>query len=209
MGVTSVIRRAFFEAGTEKVTHRSPLVACLRGDLPLRTTARHSSDVKNALKLARDFGYPLIIEDAVEAYVLAEEIAAARIPVILRTVADPHAGGRMAEGGKVALDAAARLHAAGVDLALGTWTDPGHAGPRDAASLAHRFGLPRDAALSAITRDAARILGVGDRVGSLEPGKDADLVAFDGDPLQVTSAVVFVMVDGHVEVTSVLEEPES
>ena len=72
-----------------------------------------------------------------------------------------------------------------------------------------RTRISSAAALAAITREAARVLGVGDRVGTLEPGKDADLVAFDGDPLQITSRVVLVMVDGRVEWTSTLEEPES
>ena len=66
------------------------------------------------------------------------------------------------------------------------------------AAIAAANGLPQEAALAAITRDAAQILGIEDRVGSLEAGKDADLVLFDGDPLEYTSHVCTVIVDGRV-----------
>ena len=196
MGVTSVIRRALFEA--QSGVPGSALTQTLQDGRPIRFTARHSSDVRSALKLSSDFTFPLIIDDAGESYVVADEIGEAGASVVLRVNADPHARG-IAEGGDVALDAAARLHAAGVRLALATWADPGSAGPQDAAVIAHRFGLPREAALRGVTADAAAILGVADRIGSIAKGMDADLVAFDGDPLQPTSRVIFVMVDGRVE----------
>ena len=213
MGVTSIIRRALFEAGKDKANPEvQGLSAGLRGDRPLRLTARHFSDVKSALKLSGDFGFPLVIDDAGEAYTLAEEIAAAGVPVVLRVNTNTHGTGRgHLEGGEVALDAARQLHEAGVKLALATWSDPGHAGPMDAASLAHRFGLPREAALAAVTSEAAAILGVEDRIGTLERGKDADLVAFDGDPLQPTSRVVLVVVNGEVQMQAppAPERPEA
>ena len=195
MGVTAVIRRAFFDVSLSK--ERGGLAEALRGEIPLRLTARHSSDVAAALKLSREFGFPLILGDAGEAYDKAREIAEAGASVVLRVAVDPHATW-VAEYGDVALDGAAQLHEAGVRIALATWTDPGSFGPQDAAALAYRYGLPGVAALRAITADAAEILGVSDRIGSLEVGKDADLVAFDGDPLQVTSRVSFVMIGGKI-----------
>ena len=66
------------------------------------------------------------------------------------------------------------------------------------AAVATAYGLAREDALAAITIDAARILGIGDRVGSLEVGKDADLVMFDGDPLETVTHVCGVVVDGRV-----------
>ena len=66
------------------------------------------------------------------------------------------------------------------------------------AAIAAAYGLPREAALAAITIDAARILGIENLVGSIEEGKDADLVLFDGDPLEYTSHVCAVIVDGRV-----------
>ena len=199
MGVTSVIRRALFEAGGEK--NGKGLAAALQGKLPIRMTARHASDVKSALKFSANYGFPLIIEDGGEAFALAEEIAARNVPVVLRVNVNPHARW-ISEGGAVAVDSAARLHGAGVRLALATWADPGTAGPQDAAALAYRYGLPAFAALRAVTIEAASILGVADRIGSIDKGKDADLVAFDGDPLQVTSRVSFVMIDGRVRFLS-------
>ncbi|MCZ6602042.1 MAG: amidohydrolase family protein, partial [Planctomycetota bacterium] len=202
MGVTSIIRRALFEAGKEK--DALGLAEALRGEIPLRFTARRSSDIVSALKLSSDYGFLLIIDDAGEAYRNASDIARANVPVILRVTVDPH-NRSVAELGHVAVDSAAQLHRAGVRLALATWSDPGTAGPQDAAALAYRYGLPAAAALRAVTADAAEILGVSDRIGTLEKGKDADLVAFNGDPLQVTSRVSFVMIDGRVEFLSTTE----
>jgi imidazolonepropionase-like amidohydrolase len=66
------------------------------------------------------------------------------------------------------------------------------------AAIAVAYGLPADRALQALTIDAARLLGVADRIGSLEPGKDADLALFDGDPFEYTSHCVGVVIDGEV-----------
>ena len=69
---------------------------------------------------------------------------------------------------------------------------------RDQAALAVRHGLPREEALRAVTSRAAALAGAGDRVGTLAPGRDADLVLFDGDPLEPSSRVLLVAVDGEV-----------
>ena len=87
-------------------------------------------------------------------------------------------------------DKAGALHAAGVAVALSG---------EDLlmqARFAHRFGLPEDAALAAVTRVPARLLKLDDRVGSIAPGLDADLIALDGDPLEPSSAIQWVMVGG-------------
>ena len=119
------------------------------------------------------------------------------MPVILHPTMVRPAG----ETRNAAFDTAARLHEAGIPFAI----SGGYEGyvPRVRvvlfeAAVAAANGLPFDAALAAITRDAAKILGVDDRVGSLEPGKDADLVLFDGDPFESTTRVCAVVAGGAV-----------
>ena len=101
---------------------------------------------------------------------------------------------------------AALLHEAGVKVAIGSWSaDYGGSGKNTQgrwlmleAALASGFGMPPEAALKAITINAAEILGVADRVGSITPGKDADLIVLDGPPLSVETWVRMVLVNGRL-----------
>ena len=174
----------------------------LAGELPALVTAHRATEIEAALRLAREMGFRLVLDGAAEAYLLLDAIREAGVPVILHpTMVRP--GG---ETRNAAFDTAARLHAAGIPFAI----SGGYEGyvPRARvvlfeAAVAAANGLPFDAALAAITRDAAKILGVDDRVGSLEPGKDADLVLFDGDPFEFTTHVTGVVIDGKVVSTEV------
>lgn len=169
----------------------------LAGELPVLLTAQRATEIEAALRLAREMGFRLVLDGAAEAYLLLDQIRDAGVPVILHpTMVRP--GGETANA---AFDTAARLHGAGIPFAL----QSGYEGyvPKTRVvlfetAIAAAHGLPFEAALAAITRDAARILGIDDRVGTLEPGKDADLALFDGDPFEATTHVCAVVIDGRV-----------
>jgi imidazolonepropionase-like amidohydrolase len=167
---------------------------------PLLLAVDRESDIREALRLAHDYDVSVVLLGAAEAWRAASELAAARIPVVL----DPYADLPMSYDEIGARrDNAARLAAAGVRIAF---TVPGagiylsyQAGPalREGAGIAVANGLPRAEALRALTVNPARIWGVDDRYGTLEPGRDGDIVIWDGDPLEPTSAPVQVFSGGH------------
>ena len=153
-----------------------------------------------ALALARDFPVRVILYGGAEAWRVAAPLAAARIPVILDPLEDlpmsyDELGARR--------DNAARLAKAGVTIAFSVSGQEIYrsydAGPaiREGAGVAVANGLPYRAALEAITVGPARIWGIEDHAGTLAAGKDADLVIWDGDPLEPTTAPVMVMIAGQ------------
>lgn len=177
---------------------KEALAAVATGRMPALITANHAHDILTVLRLAREFPQmDLILSGAAEAHLLLDEIAEAGVPVALHpTMA--RAGG---ESEALAFDTAAKLRARGIPFAI----QSGYEGyvPKTRvvlfeAAVAAAYGLGRVPALEAVSIDAAEILGIADRVGSLEVGTDADLVLFDGDPLETVTHVCGVMVDGRV-----------
>jgi imidazolonepropionase-like amidohydrolase len=173
------------------------LAQVLAGELPALVTAQRATEILTALRLAREYGFRLVLDGAAEAYLVLDEIREAGVPVILHpTMVRP--GGELENA---SFETAARLREAGIPMAL----QSGYEGyvPKTRvvlfeAAVAAANGLSFDEALATITIDAARILGVDDRVGSLEAGKDADVVLFDGDPFEYTSHVCGVLINGAV-----------
>ncbi len=169
------------------------LVPAVNGTMPFAVDVDRSADILWVLKTARRYGLRVILVSAVEAWMVADEIAAAGVPVVLRP-SDNLPQNFEALGAR--LDAAARLHKAGVTIALsGFDTHNARLLPQQ-AGLAVANGLPHKAALEALTINPARIFGIDTVYGSLEPGKDADVVVWDGDPLEVTSAPRKVFIQG-------------
>ena len=171
----------------------------LAGAMPLIIKCDRLADVRQAIALGADYRLKVMIFGGAEAWAAAPELAAAQIPVILdpmATLPDSYdtIGARP--------DAAALLARSGVPLAFSvsaqgiyrSWD----AGPsmREGAGLAVANGLAYPAALSAITAGAAKMLGLPPGTGTLAPGANADLVIWDGDPLEPSSAPVHVMIDG-------------
>ena len=149
----------------------------LEGELSLLVTADSATDIAAALRLQSEFGLDLVLDSAAESYLLLEEIRAAGVPVLVHPPMS-----RVRNG---SFETAARLAEAGIPFAIQTGFE-GYV-PKTRvllweAAIAAANGLGPERALEAVTLDAARILGVDDRVGSIEVGKDADLVLFDGDP---------------------------
>ncbi len=179
----------------------------LAGRLPLFVTAPRENDLRRALQLRDEFGIRVVAANAREAGAAVELLKKERLPLVVGVDFDPPRppewGDLDEERERRRVDEAeqvpARLHEAGVPFALASgWARDFLAGVRKAVER----GLPREAALRAVTLSAAEVLGVADRTGSLDPGKLANVVAWSGTPLTKEAAPRWVFVDG------VLYEPE-
>jgi imidazolonepropionase-like amidohydrolase len=173
------------------------LAKVLRREVPALVTAQTATEIMTALRLREEFGFELVLDGAAEAYLVLDAIRAAGVPVILHpTMVRP--GGELQNA---SFETAAKLRQAGIPFALQSGYESYVPKTRVVlfeAAIAAANGLGFDAALAAITLDAAKILGVDGRVGSLERGKDADLALFDGDPFEYASRVCGVVIEGVV-----------
>jgi imidazolonepropionase-like amidohydrolase len=173
------------------------LTRVIRKEMPLLVTAHRVTDILSALRLAKEFDIRIVLDGAAEAYLVVNEIKAAGVPVLVHATM-ARAGG---ETENLSMETAATLKKAGVPVALQSGFEgyvPKTRVVLFEAALAAARGLTFDQALAAVTIDAAKILGIDARVGSLQAGKDADLALFDGDPFEYTSHVVGVIIDGQV-----------
>jgi imidazolonepropionase-like amidohydrolase len=174
-----------------------PLVGLLDGKLTAFVECHRADDIRTALRLIDEFGFKAVLVGATEAYKSAAEIARRRVPVVVGIMG---VGPKRVETKDVTLENAAALVAAGIKTAIAAEDALGLGAQEElplSAALAVKGGLDRDAALRSVTLTAAEILGVASRVGSLEPGKDADIVVFSGDPLSYKSRVIRVFIDGR------------
>ena len=156
-------------------------------------THRHD-DIITVLRLADEFGLRVVLQHASDAWMVADEIAQAQVPVSLILIDSP--GGKL-ETMDIAQDTGAILDRKGVLFAY--HSDDPILDSRlflRSAGLAVRSGLSREAALAAMTLNGARMLDLEQRVGSLEPGKDADFIVLDGDPLSVYTQVRETWIEG-------------
>ena len=167
----------------------------LRRQIPWRQHCHRADDIATALRMAREFGYDLVIDHGTEAHLLADQIAAASIPVIIGPLFTSRS---KVELRNRSLANPGRLAAAGVTIAITTDHPvvPIHFLIHQ-ATLAVKEGLDPVTALRAVTINPARIIGVDSRIGSLAVGKDADLVIWSGDPLDVMSRAELVFIDGR------------
>lgn len=169
----------------------------LRRELPLLVTAHRSQDIASALRLAKEFNVKIVLDGAAEAYLLADKIQSAGVPVIVHPTMARNSG----ELKNASFETAAKLRKAGISLALQSGYESYVPKTRVVlfeAAVAAANGLSREEALATITSDAARILGIDQRVGSLAVGKDGDLALFDGDPFEYTSHCIGTVIEGEV-----------
>ncbi|HVK05070.1 MAG TPA: amidohydrolase family protein [Armatimonadaceae bacterium] len=174
------------------------LAGALRGEVPLLVTAHRATDIANALRVAKEFPtLRVILDGASEAYLMVSEIRAAGVPVVLHPTMMRADG----EAENLSMETAATLRRAGIPVALQSGFEgyvPKTRVVLFEAAVAAAYGLSFEEALATITRDAAKILGVDDRVGTLEAGKDADLALYDGDPFEYTTHCTGTVVNGRV-----------
>ncbi len=213
LGVAAVIRGALVDASNYlhriETEQRKPeadrkpvdrdlkleaLGRVLLREIPWRQHCHRADDIATAIRLADEFGYDLVIDHGTEAYLLADILAARDIPVIIGPLFTSRS---KVELRNRSLANPGRLAKAGVTIAITTDHPvvPIHFLAHQAA-LSVKHGLDRDTALQALTINPARIIGIADRLGSIEPGKDADLVIWSGDPLDVLSRVERAFMDG-------------
>lgn len=164
------------------------------GRLPLIAHAQRVSDIEALLAFARDENIRLVIAGAAEGWMIADRIAAAKIPVIV----DPMVNlPRSFETLNARLDNAARLHEAGVLIAFAEGNSHNARNLTQAAGNAVSYGLPWEHGLRAITVNPAAIFGQSGMCCTLEAGKEADVVIWDGDPLEVTTFATQVFIRGE------------
>jgi imidazolonepropionase-like amidohydrolase len=175
------------------------MIPVIQGKLPLLVEVDKESDIDATLRLGRQYGLKLIIGGGAEAWMMADKIAAAGVPVL--TGAMNNIPGSFATLG-TRQDNAALLAAAGVSIAL-----VGNAGGGDEEAFNVRnikaeagnsvaYGLSWDNALKAVTLWPAQIFGVADRVGTLQPGREGNVVVWSGDPFEFSSHAEHVWVRG-------------
>jgi imidazolonepropionase-like amidohydrolase len=169
----------------------------LDGEVPMLVRVNRASDISVLLGLGKEFSLRMILLGAAEAWMVATELAAADVAVILDTTNNLPASFDQLNA---RLDSAAILSAAGVRLTFGGGSSSQTHYARNItqdAGIAVANGMNMDAALRAITRTPAEIFGIADRLGSLEPGKAADLVVWADDPLELTSFPEAVFIAGE------------
>jgi imidazolonepropionase-like amidohydrolase len=188
MGVVWILRNEFARAKSSTGSVAAPIREALAGKRPVVCVSRIDYDILSALRLRQDFSLPLTIAGGQEVYKLRDVIADAKVAVLLGKQSTSTGNG--AEGSDTIYNTAGLLHESSVSFAL--------TGGQilDQARFAVRFGCPPEAALAAITAVPAKILGVEGRVGTIAAGRDADLVALTGNPLEVNSAVRWTMCEG-------------
>jgi imidazolonepropionase-like amidohydrolase len=197
---------ADWNAGDKKDPSKQPahdlklegLSLALRGEVPAIFNAYRADDIDTAIRLAQEFKLKLILSSVTEGYLEAQVVkqsgAAALVGPTLQRL-------ESLETNNASLENPAILARAGVPVALMTGFEdyvPKNRVLLFEAGVAAANGMGFEAALRASTIESARILGIADRVGSLEPGKDADIVLYDGDPFEYTSHVTAVLVNGKL-----------
>lgn len=202
LGTALTIRRAFTEARNHgrktdadgQLVHEA-LLMVLNREIPWRQHCHRADDIATALRMAEEFGYDLVLDHGTESWKIADLVAARGVPVLygplIITRSKVEVRDRTAAAPGI-------LDRAGVPVSIIT-DHP--VVPIDylvvQAALAVKEGMDRDAALRAITINPAKVMGVADRIGTLEVGKDADVVLWSGDPFDFASRALRTWIDGR------------
>ncbi len=173
------------------------MLKVIRREIPLLITAHKAQDIITALRLAKEFNIKIVLDGVSEAQIVMNEIKASGFPVIVHPTMYRASG----ETESLSMEDAAKLKAAGITVAL----QSGYEGyvPKTRvvlfeAGVAAGNGLSAKDALATVTIDAAKIIGLDSRIGSLEKGKDGDVAMFDGDPLEYTTHCTGTIINGKI-----------
>lgn len=172
-------------------------VKVIKGEIPLLVTANQAQDIMTALRIAKEFSLKIVLDGASDAHLLINEIKASGFPVIIHpTMA--RAGG---DTENLSWETASKLKAAGIPVALQSGFESYVPKTRIVlfeAAIAAANGLSQRDALALITIDAAKIIGMEDRIGSISVGKDGDIALYDGDPFEYVTHCVGTIINGKV-----------
>ena len=177
-------------------TRFAAMIPAIDGEIPVVVAADGVAQINDALTWGKAEGLRLVIRGGRDAVYVADRLKAENVPVILTTTLD--APSRDYEGYDGGYSAAGKLHAAGVKFAIagGAGALYSYRLPWE-AGVAVAFGLPEEEALKAVTINAAEFMGIADKVGSLEVGKEATLIITTGTPLDMTSDIIQSYIQGR------------
>jgi imidazolonepropionase-like amidohydrolase len=213
MGTANLVRTALFQAqnnarrrASAKDEDKKPapnlkleaLELALERKIPVYFSAHRADDINTALRLSKEFNLKPVLNLATEGYLMADALREAKVPVVVHPTMQRPSG---METMHSHLSNAATLADHQVPTAICTAFEgyvPKTRVLRFEAAMAMVNGLGFDRALKSITLDAAKVLGIENRYGSIDPGKVADLVLYDGDPFEHTSHVTHTLMDGRI-----------
>lgn len=180
----------------EKDLKMEALLPVLRREIPLKAHAHRADDIMTALRIAREFNLDITLDHCTEGDLVLGKIIESGAPAIVGPMLTSKS---KVETSKKSYATAGRLSRAGVKTAICTDHPMVQIGQLTmSAAYAVKEGMDMKSALEAITINAADIIGAGHRIGSIEPGKDADIAIFDGNPLQIYTTTVCTIIDGEV-----------
>ncbi len=197
MNELALIREALEKGrGADTESEFRYLAALFSGEIPVRMHVHRSRDILAAIRLQEEYGFDLILDHVTEGYMIADVISESGTDCVVGPIMLTRRGSELKN---ISLANAIILSERRVRVAITcdhptfpAWYLPYHAG------VLVREGMDYDKTLETITINPAEILGVADRVGSLERGKDADFVIFQGDPLEITTPIQAVFIDGEL-----------
>jgi len=174
---------------------KETLLQVLKKELPLLATAHRAQDILSLLRLAKEFDLDIVLDGGAEAYLVLDALKAAKVAVILH----PTMARSFGDLENLSLETAAKLQAAGIPFSF----QSGYEGyvPKTRVvlwegAMAAANGLGFEATLQALTLAPSKLLGIADRVGSLEKGKDGDVALYDGDPFEYATHCVGTIING-------------
>ena len=169
----------------------------LAGEMPLLVTVHRHNDILAALRVQEEFDIPMVLDGATEAYLVVDRIRESGVPVFVHPTMTRAYG----EKENLSFTTAAVLMDAGIPVAFQSGFESYVPKTRVAlleAAVTLAYGLEFEQALAALTSEPARLLGIADRVGTLEVGKDGDVALYDGDPFEYTSHCTGVVIEGEL-----------
>lgn len=216
MSIAAVLREELFKAKQYKADKEKnsgdfkedfrmePWIPVLNGEIPLKAHAHRADDIFTAIRIAKEYGLRMTIDHCSEGHLIAERLAKEGFPAIV----GPDLSSRSKiEVQNVAFKTVGILNKAGVQTAVCTDHPVSLIQSLPlCAGMAVKAGLSFEEGLKAITINPAIICGVEDRVGSLEPGKDADIAVFDGNPMEIATKTLYTIIDGNIVYDGYKEE---